>query len=142
MKKWLIPSFLLAAVSAYSSSIDKLEEPLFCAGCHAAEYNTYLVPANNSVMPVHKENKINCIECPSSSGLLSGLDARKLLIKVQLVNYSLPVNTIFQVNSIFRESFKVSDFAILKADCAKCHDLKKIKSLEFNHVNASDYPQL
>jgi len=141
MKKWLIPAFLLIAVSAYFSStaLDKLEDPLFCAGCHSAEYNTYLMPANNSVMPAHKENNINCIECHSSSGLLSGLDARKFLIKVQLVNYSLPaINTIFQVNSTFGESFKVSDFTILKADCTKCHNLKKIKSLEFNHANASD----
>ena len=130
MKKWLIFALLLIAVSAYISSnlFSKTEDPFLCANCHALEYKNYLKPINNSDLPAHKEKGITCIECHSSPGVKSRLEAKKLLVDLQVVNYSLPVlNSLFQANFSFNKSFKPADFSPLKANCVKCHTVKKIR---------------
>lgn len=142
MKKWLVLAFLLIAASAYASSvvISKVGDPLFCADCHYTEYKNYSAFINYSVLPAHKEKKITCIECHSSPGIESGMAVRKLLINAQIVNYSLPaINRLLRSNFTFNQSFNVSDFSILKANCAKCHNIKNIKSNTFNHsiINSS-----
>ena len=140
MKKWLILALLLAAASAYASSVvlTGLENPLFCANCHASEYKNYINSVNSPDM-AHKEKNITCIECHSTPGTTSSLAAKNLIIKAQLVNYSLVAfNRLLSSNFTFNGSFNVSDFSILKANCTKCHDVKKIESLLFNHSNASN----
>lgn len=140
MKKWLVLAVLLIAASAYASltAFSGIDNPLFCADCHGKEYRNYITPINNSDLPVHKANKIVCIDCHSSSGIKSNLAAKKLLINARLINYSLPaINSLLQANYTLNESFNVSEFTILKANCTKCHEVKKISSLEFNHSNAS-----
>lgn len=143
MKKWLmlILALLLISVSAYSSSIvlTSVEKPLFCADCHPNEYADYIFPIYNSNMPSHKENKITCIDCHSSPGIESTFTDRKILLKAKIINSSLPaINSLFRANFTFNNSFNVSDFSILKANCTKCHDIKKIKTRMFNHSNASN----
>jgi len=140
MKKWLIPALLLIAGAAYASSVafNDISKPLFCADCHAAEYRNYLIPINDSDLPVHKARNITCIDCHSSPGFQSNLAAKKLLIKAKLINYSMPaINSLLRANYTLNSSLNASDFSILKANCTKCHEVKKIKSLEFNHSNAS-----
>ncbi|MCZ7383537.1 MAG: hypothetical protein O8C63_02180 [Candidatus Methanoperedens sp.] len=139
MKKWLILALLLVAFSAYASSVvlNGLENPLFCANCHASEYKNYITSVNSSDV-AHKEKNITCIECHSTPGITSSLAAKNLLIKAQLVNYSLVAfNRLLSSNFTLNESINVSDFSILKANCTKCHDIKKIESLSFNHSNVS-----
>lgn len=141
MKKWLILAILLVAASAYASStvLNSLNNPLVCANCHSTEYRNYITPINNSNLSVHIENNITCIDCHSSPGIQSNLAVKKVLINAQLVNYSLPAfNRLLRANYTLNESFNVSDFSILKANCTKCHDIKKIKALKFNHTNASN----
>ncbi len=137
MKKWLIPALVIIAILAYTSStaLDYLEKPVSCAGCHTAEYGSYLSPLNNSELPVHENNKITCIECHSSPGFQSTLETRKFLLKINLINYSLPaINTIFQVNSTLNETLDASGFALLKPNCIKCHDVKKIETRTPDHT--------
>ena len=56
-------------------------------------------------------------------------------MKINLVNYSLPaINTIFQVNSTLNESLDASEFAILKPNSTKCHDVKKIETRNPDHT--------
>ncbi len=140
MKRWLIPAFLLVVASMYVSSnvFGNLNDPLYCAKCHASDYKTYISPPNNSKMPVHKEKGINCIECHSGAGIQSSMATKKLLIDIQLINYSLPVlNRLMSSNFTLNQSVNASDFAFLKANCIKCHNIKKIISSKFNHSNAS-----
>lgn len=140
MKRWLIPALLLVVASAYISSVvfGSLSDPLYCAGCHASNYKTYISPPNNSNLPAHTETGITCIECHSSPGFQSSLAAKKFLINIQLINYSLPaLNRLMSSNFTLNESINTSDFAILKADCTKCHNVKKIISFTSNHSNAS-----
>ncbi len=140
MKKWLILAFLFIALSAYASSavLRSLNDPRLCADCHASDYRSYTSPPDGSDLPAHKESNITCIDCHSPPGIQSGLAAKKLIINVQLINYSLPaVNKLFHSNFTLYQSVNVSDFEILKADCTKCHDIKKLRSLKFNHSNVS-----
>lgn len=140
MKKWLIFALLLISVSAYSSSVvlTSVEKPLFCADCHPAEYTDYIFPTYTSNLPAHKENKITCIDCHSSQVSKSTFTVRKLLIKAKIINSSLPaINSLFRANFTFNNSFNLSDFSILKANCTKCHDIKKIKTQMFDHPNVS-----
>jgi hypothetical protein len=137
MNKWLILAFLLIAASAYGSfiTLKDFENPLSCADCHANEYKNYLLPINNSELPVHKNNKITCIDCHSSPGFQSDLEIKKLILKKHLVNYSLPaINTIFQVNSTLNETLDASELALLKPDCIKCHDVRKIETRAPDHT--------
>jgi len=137
MNKLLIPALVIIVMLAYISSTasDDLEKPVSCAGCHTAEYRSYLSPVNNSELPVHENNKITCIECHSSPGFQSSLETRNFLMKIYLVNYSLPaINTIFQTSSTLYESLDASEFAILKPNCIKCHDVKKIKTRNPDHT--------
>ncbi len=140
MKKWLILALALIALSAYATTslLNNLNSPLTCAGCHATEYKNYLTPINNSDLPAHKENNITCIECHSPRGLEGNLAAKKVILNYIILNKTYPVlNKLFSPNSSFNESSYASDFAILKANYTKCHDIKKIKPLDFNHSNAS-----
>lgn len=140
MIKWLILALLLVAVSAYASSnvFSRTDEPALCSNCHAAEYRSYLAPINSSDMPVHKEKGISCIECHSPPGIQSELAARKLLVDLQLINYSLPaINRLFQANFTLKQSSNSTNFSIFKANCIKCHDTGKIKWISFNHSNTS-----
>lgn len=138
--KWLILALLLIAGAAYASSItlNNINKPLFCADCHASEYRNYIIPVNDSDLPVHKARNITCIDCHSSSDTQSNLAAKKLLINAKLVSYLLPAfNSLLRANYTLNESFNSSGFSILKANCTKCHEVKKISSSEFNHSNAS-----
>lgn len=140
MKKWLVLAILLIALSAYASStiLNTPNDPLFCADCHATEYKNYLSPVNNSDLPAHKENNITCIECHSPQGLQGNLAAKRVILNIIILNKTYPfINQLLASNTSFNESFYYSDISILKANCAKCHDTKKISSLEFNHSNAS-----
>lgn len=140
MKIWLIPALLLVVASAYISSVvfGSLNDPLYCTRCHSSNYETYISPPNNSDMPVHTGTGITCIECHSSAGFQSSLAAKKFLINIQLINYSLPaLNRLMSSNFTLDESVNASDFAILKANCIKCHNVKKIISFGFNHSSAS-----
>lgn len=140
MKKWLIPAFLLVIASAYASSIvlSSTSDPLFCADCHATEYRNYLAPINNSDLPLHKKNDITCIECHSPRDIQGNLAAKRVILNFMILNKTFPlINELFASNYSLNESFNASAFSILKANCTKCHDIKKIKSLEFNHSNAS-----
>ncbi|MBU4374809.1 MAG: NapC/NirT family cytochrome c [Euryarchaeota archaeon] len=140
MKKWLIPALLLVAASAYASSVAfrSLNDPLFCADCHVSEYKNYLTPINNSDLPAHKENNITCIECHSPEGMQGNLAAKRVILNVVILNKTYPsINRLFSSNYSFNQSFNASDFIVLKADCIKCHDVKKLKTLTFNHSNAS-----
>ncbi|MFZ3059588.1 MAG: NapC/NirT family cytochrome c [Candidatus Methanoperedens sp.] len=140
MKKWMILAFLLITLSAYASLtiLKSFNDPLFCAGCHAAEYKNYTIPISSD-LSVHKEKGITCIECHSSPGIESDLTAKKLLINAHLVNSSLPaINRLLSANFTLNTSLNTSDFSIFKANCTKCHDAKKIKSMKFNHSNASN----
>ncbi len=137
MKKWLIPVLVIITMLAYISStaFDDLEKPVSCAGCHTAEYGSYLSPINNSELPVHKNNKITCIECHSSPGFQSDFEIKKLLLKKHLINYSLPaINTIFQANSTLNETLDASELTFLKPDCIKCHDVIKIETRNPDHT--------
>jgi hypothetical protein len=141
MKKWLILALALIAISAYASStvLSSLNNPLLCADCHAAEYKSYLTPGNDSALPAHKGNDITCIECHSPQGLQGNLAAKRIVLNVLILNKTYPlINKLFASNASFNTSFNVSDFSTLKASCAKCHDVKKIKVLTFNHSNASN----
>lgn len=140
MKKWLVLAFILISVSAYISSsvFNSVNDPLFCADCHETEYNNYNTPLLESDLPVHKQNKITCLDCHSASGIESGLAAKTLLIRAKFVNSSLPaINGLFKSNFTFNESFNVSDFSILRPNCTKCHNTDKIITTLFNHSNAS-----
>ncbi len=141
MNKWLIFALVIIAMLTYISStaFDDLEKPVSCAGCHNAEYGSYLSPVNNSDLPIHKNNKITCIDCHSSPGFRSSLETTNFLMKIYLINYSLPaLNTIFQVSSTLNESLNASEFAILKADCIKCHDVKKIEISNSDHTTITN----
>jgi hypothetical protein len=140
MKKWLIPALLLVVASVYVSSniFGNLNDPFYCARCHASEYKTYISPPNNSDMPFHKEKGINCMECHSGTGIQSNMATKKLLIDLQLINYSLPLlNRLMSSNFTLNQSVNASDFAILEANCTKCHNTKKIISFKFNHSNTT-----
>lgn len=140
MKKWLILAILLIALSAYASSniLSSLNDPLLCADCHATEYKNYLLPVNNSDLPAHKENNITCIDCHSPRGLQGNLAAKRVVLNFIILNKTYPlINQLFASNTSFNESFYVSDFSILKANCTKCHDIRKIKTYKFNHSNVS-----
>ena len=141
MKKWLILAFLLVSGAAYVSSavLHSLNDPLFCADCHATEYKNYLTPVNNSDLPVHKENNITCIDCHSPQGLQGNLAAKRVILNFIILNKtSSSINMLFSPNSSFNKSFNATTFRVLKANCTKWHDTNKIKSLEFNHSNASN----
>ncbi|MDP2846060.1 MAG: NapC/NirT family cytochrome c [Candidatus Methanoperedens sp.] len=141
MKKWLILALLLIAGAAYASStiLKSLNDPLLCANCHAIEYKYYLTPISNSDLPAHKENNITCIDCHSPQGLQGNLAAKRAVLNFIILNKTYPsINKLFSSNSSFNESFYYSDLSILKANCTKCHDIKKIKTQSFNHSNASN----
>ncbi len=141
MKKWLILAFLLIALSAYASStiLKSLNDPLFCADCHATEYKNYLTPINNSDLPAHKKNNITCIECHSPQGSQGNQAAKRAVLNLIIINKTYPsIYKLFSSNFSFNGSFNASAFSILKANCTKCHDTKKIKIQSFNHSNASN----
>lgn len=140
----MILAFLLTILSAYASSavLRSLNDPLFCADCHATEYKNYLTPVNNSDLPAHKENNITCIECHSPQGSQGALAAKKVVLNLIVLNKTYPlVNRLFTSNTSnysLNKSLNSSEFLLLKANCTKCHDIKKIKTQLFNHSNTSN----
>ncbi len=144
MKKWLIPAILVLLVSAFASSIvvsdilKSLERPETCLDCHSAIYQKVTFSTNNSDMIVHRQNNISCYDCHSNPDNLSDAAIKNVLLKAKIYQFSLnSINTIMNKNFTLNGSFNVSDFSILRANCTKCHDAKKIKSLIFNHSEVS-----
>ena len=139
----MILAILLISASAYISSVafNSLKDPFFCANCHPAEYRNYLMPINNSELPAHKDRNITCIGCHSPQGLKGDFAAKKVILNLIVLNKTSPlINRLFTSNTSdysLNKSINNSEFLLLKANCTKCHDVKKIKTRLFNHSNAS-----
>ena len=99
----------------------QLEGPELCSSCHEMlpYYNSYISPANGSIISSHK---LNCVQCHASKSLE---EARKNIaaeIIVYTLNISLP--------AILPDE--------LKPDCIRCHVPATPVHRNLNQTNCSD----
>ncbi len=129
MKKILLLGIILMGLAAYGSvqAINHLSEAAFCAGCHKDSFIN-ITPPGGSILSAHMNNSISCISCHSGSGTDGRIEALKTVSEAELIKEVNPqLNQLFQTNSSFENSFNTSRFAILQANCTKCHSDATLK---------------
>ena len=68
----LVPLLVGAAVFAFLSFMTFHEEPLLCGDyCHAMgpSYLTYQEPHNNTIMAIHADDHVTCLDCHTGPGV-------------------------------------------------------------------------